>query len=227
MEGMSHEESCVARVPIFSGLDAAAQAQVSSYARPRRVASGEALYREGEPVAQLFVVHEGVASITHRRADGRERLVRTVGSGQVIGENAFLTGARPDHTATALEPLVACVFDHREIARLTAQHPEIAVAMLQALSTRLADAERRLAVLGSSDVATRIADYLLSLPPTPQSAGFAVELPMSKRNVASYLGTTPESFSRALARLEKRGAIAVDGSRVELLDLDALDQLAS
>ncbi|MGA4668760.1 Crp/Fnr family transcriptional regulator [Propionibacteriaceae bacterium Y1923] len=220
-------DTCVTLVPIFATLDAEAQLEVAGFARPRRIRKGATLYRQGEHVAQLFVVHQGEAKLTHLRADGHEQVLRTVGPGEVVGEHAFLTGARPDHTVVALEPVTACVFDHRDLGRLTATHPRIAVELLRALSQRLVDAEQRLTTLAGTDVPARLADYLLSLPGRPAEGGIAVVLPMTKREVASYLGTTPESFSRALARLEKDGAIRVSGSEILLTDPDALDARTS
>lgn len=217
--------SCVTRVPIFATLDAEAQAQVATFARPRRLARGQSLYRQGESVAQLFVVHEGVAKLTHTRADGAQRVVRIVAPGQVIGENAFLTGERPDHSAIAVEPLVACVFDHADLAKLTAQYPLIATAMLRVLSARLTQAEHRLAMISVAEVEERVADYLLDLPGEFTNGQVVVQLPMAKKEIASLLGTTPESFSRVLAKFARKQFITVDGSRIVLHDLAALSKL--
>ena len=214
-------DSCVTLVPIFKTLDEGALLEVASFATPRRLARGEVLYRQGESVAQLFVMHTGSAKLTHLRADGQEQVVRTVGPGGVVGEHAFLTGARPDHTVVALEALEACVFDHRDLGRLTVTHPEIAVALLRRMSQLLAETEERLRAVSATDVAARLADYLMNLPNTG-TGQFVVVLPMAKRDVASYLGTTPESLSRAFARLEADQLVTVEGRRIRLLDVAAL-----
>lgn len=223
---MSGVDRCVAQVPIFGRLGDGAQDQVASFARPRELDRGETLYRQGDAVAQLFIIHRGTAKMTRLRADGQERLVRSLEPGQVVGEHAFLNGTAPDHTITATSPLRACVFDHRDMVGLTARHPGIAFAMLQELSRRLSDAEHRLTAMTTSDVGARVADYLLTLPAGGGSEELVVELPMSKRDVASYLGTTPESFSRALAKLERDGLVTIDRARIGLRDLDALEARA-
>lgn len=219
-------KSCVSLVPIFKTLAEPALRNVAQFATPRHLERGEALYRQGESVAQLFVMHEGEAKLTHLRADGQEQIVRTVGPGEVVGEHAFLTGARPDHTVTALDAMQVCVFDHRDLGRLTATHPQIATEMLRAMSQRLVDTEAHLTTLTLTDVTTRLANYLLNLPARREANGLVVSLPMSKREVASYLGTTPESMSRALTRLEQDQMIAVLGRRIALLDPDGLDDMA-
>lgn len=213
----SQDDLCVARVPVFAKLPRATQLEIAGYARPRKLRAGEALYRQGDAIAQLFVVHTGTSKLTQSRADG-EWLVRTVGPGEVVGEHAFLTGARPDDTVTALEDSQMCVFDHRDLGRIISAHPQVAIEMLRAVSTRLQRAERRITALAGTDAVTRLSDYLLGSPFARDGETAVVTLPLTKREVASYLGMTPESFSRALARLTKSGAIEVDGPRIRLLD---------
>lgn len=107
------------------------------------------------------------------------------------------------------------------------EYPVIQERLLKFLAQRLGDTERRLAVLAGSDVPTRVADYLLDLPSGvvgQRSPG--VLLPMSKKDLASYLGTTPESLSRALHRLQAVGFITV-GERgwVEIINRHGLESL--
>ena len=75
----------------------------------------------------------------------------------------------------------------------------------------------------------RFADYLLQQPLIPAAqateAMMRVRLPLSKKDIASLLGTTPESLSRALARLQIKGLVAVDDDIVSLLQPDALEEL--
>lgn len=218
--------SCVLRVPLFAGLTPQQQDAVGALARPVELAPGELLHGAGEPVGQLFVVHTGAVKLVHTSPAGRTQLLRVAGPGEAVGEHAFLTGERPDHHVEAAEPTRLCVFAHADLARLTAGYPAIGAAMLRSLSTRLADAERRLA-LAAHDVPARVAGYLLDLPGEPTPGGVSVRLPWPKKDIASWLATTPESFSRALARLEREGVLAVERDVITLLDPDALEAVAS
>ena len=222
----SRHETCVTRVPIFTNLDADAQAEVATFATPRTVAKGQSLYHQGDRIARLFIVHEGSAKLSRTTVDGHEQVVRTIGPGDVVGEHSFLTGSRPDHGVEALEPMTACVFDHADLGALTARHPRIAVEMLRVLSQRLVDAEQRVTELASTDVTTRLANYLIDLAPTVTDAQVSVTLPLTKHETASYLGTTPESFSRSLRKLEQSGLIEMAGRTIWLRDLDGLDKAA-
>lgn len=216
--------SCVRRVPIFAQLPPDQQDAVAAFAHSVDVPRGALLHRAGEATRALFVVHQGQLKISHRSPSGRQRLLRVAGPGDVMGEHAFLTGEPPDYEVEALEQARVCAFTSADLTRLVGHYPSIAVGMLRSLSERLQDAERRLTQT-AVDVPARLAAFLLDLPTTDGHPG-AVRLPWPKKDIASYLGTTPESLSRALDRLQKQGTIRVAGAAVDLIDPAALELLA-
>lgn len=211
------------RVPIFAGLAADQQDAVASFARPTRLARGELLHLAGDDVGRLFVVHTGSVKLVRVAPSGRERLLRLAEPGDVVGEHSFLTGEAPEYYAEATEDAQLCVFRHADLAGLVAEFPAIALEMMRSLSARLADSERLLG-LGAADVPARLAAYLLTLPYLP-GPGTRVRLPLAKKDVASYLGTTPESLSRALTRLQQSGAVTPSGETLTL-DVEFLEALA-
>lgn len=219
--------TCVSRVPIFGGLAAADQESVAGRAVPTRLDKGEVVYRAGQSISQLMVVHSGRIRITRYGPEGQERLIRVLGPGDFIGEAAFLSGERPDHWATAMEPSRLCVFRHDDLAGLVADHPSIGLGILTAVSRRLAETERRLTALTSAEVDVRLADYLLDLPTRRIGGVVRLHLPLPKKDIASLLGTTPETLSRTLTRWAGKGIVALPAVReVDLLDPAAMLALA-
>lgn len=220
-------DTCIALVPVFQALSRADQLEVATVATPTQLTGGQIVYAAGSDVSQLLVVHTGRLKITRSSADGQDRVVRVLEPGDFVGEASFLTGVRPDHTVTTLEPASLCVFKHADLAKLVAAHPTIAVRMLQTLSRRLTDTETRLAAATSTDVSARLAGYLLSLPGHHGDDGLEITLPLAKKDIASLLDTTPESLSRALRRLSDSGMIDQRrGRRIGLSDVDGLALLA-
>lgn len=217
-------EPCVALVPIFQPLTAQQQEEVAAYARPVSVERGATLVRAGERQARLFVVHEGRVKLSTTTAEGRETILQILEPGQVAGEVWFLTGARPEQDCVALEPSRLCVFEHNVLARLIRKYPDIGVAMMRSLAERLAGTERMLAARTLADVGARVAAYLLDLPASWGPDGVAtVTLPLAKKDVATFLGTSAETLSRRLATFEAEGLIEVRGAHVDILDAGALD----
>ena len=224
---LAQEDLCVARVPLFRSLTRTEHEQVAALARPTRVTRGEALYTAGADVSQLMVVHTGRLKISRLGSDGHEQVVRVLEPGDFVGESAFLSGARPDHQAVALEAGSMCVFRHADVAGLVRAHPSIGLRMMQELSRRLDETEVRLASVVSRDVSARLADYLLSLPARRGVDGLTVHLPLAKKDIASLLGTTPESLSRQLRRLAESGLVSEHGpGLLTISDVDALLALA-
>lgn len=225
---VEEQDLCVTRVPIFQGLTRREQIEVAGFARPVVAVKGETVIAPGQSVSRLLVMHAGRLKISHLAPGGQEQILRTAAEGDVVGERTFLTGHRPEHFAVALEDSRMCVFDHRDLSTLLHDYPDIGMRMLRTLSDRLASVERLLAAVTSADVTARIAAYLLDLPADLRDGVPAVRLPLAKKDVAAYLGTTPETLSRSLAALAADGAIELRGRRdVVILDADALDRAAA
>lgn len=225
---MPVDDLCVSRVPIFQGLTREEQLRVAEFVRPVHVAKGETVYSPGQSVSRLLVMHSGQLKVSHAAANGQEQILRTVTDGDVVGERAFLTGHLPNDLVVALEDSRMCVFDHTDLSALLRDYPDVGLRTLRTLSDRLASVERLLAAITSSDVSARIAAYLLDLPGSIRDGVPTVWLPLAKYEIASYLGTTPETLSRRLAALSASGVIELHGRRdVTILDIDGLERVAT
>lgn len=219
-------DTCVAKVPIFSQLTAEQQAVVAELARPVRVKADQQIFMQGQRNAPLIVVHEGAVKLVRTSRDGRERVVRVLHEGDFSGEASLLTGARPDYSAVALSDTEACSFRPEDFAKLLAKHPQVGLSMMGVLSRRLQESQELLDQVTNQSVDVRIANYLLGLEARPSEDGIRVTLPILKKDIASLLGTTPESLSRALKRLTRQGLITPSGSDILLSDIDGLIELA-
>lgn len=232
------DELCVASVPIFSRLSRDQQEQVAEVAKPLAAKPGEVLYHQGGAPAPLIVLHTGMVKLVRTSVDGRERVLQVMEPGDFVGEASLLSGGRPDHSAISVGKSNLCVFRRESFTGLLGAHPQVGFEMMSALSRRLASAQDLLDQVSSSEVGTRVADYLLGLEAQRVTTSAAngsfgpdaieVRLPLPKKDVASLLGTTPESFSRALARMVEADVIVLDGARrIIITDTDQLADLAS
>ena len=206
-------DTCVSRVPVFAGLSAHDQRRVAELARPTHLKARESAYSAEDHLSPLMVLHTGRVKIFRLSADGSEQIIRVLGPGEFTGETSVFTGRRPDDYATALDDSQLCVFHHDDLKTLIRQYPEIGLRMLAAMSERLTDTEHRLTSLTSRDVESRLADYLLGLPSTWRDHIATVSLPLTKKDVASLLDTSPESLSRALSSLARQGLIVIGAGR--------------
>lgn len=122
-----------------------------------------------------------------------------------LGEITLLTGRPVDSWAVALDAAEVCVLGGDQVGRLLRERPEVALRMLSSLSARLNDAEQQLSSVTGASVGRRLVDHLLELAEEVGSDTF--RLPSTKKDLASYLGTTPETLSRRLGAFQDAGLL--------------------
>lgn len=211
-------------VPLFAGLTREQQAEVATLARPVTVGPGETFVRAGARQAPLFVVHSGMVKLSRTTADGKSTTLQVLGPGEVGGETWLLTGERPQNDVIALEASRMCVFEPGVLDTLVTRFPSVGVALLRGLALRLHSAQRMLTARTVAEVGARLAAYLLDCPTSWGTTGAATaHLPMSKKDIATLLGTSPETLSRRLRALEGEGLIRVRGTDVDILDPAGLE----
>lgn len=215
-----HQFRCVSVVPLFAPLPDEDRRRIADVAVTRRYTRGEHVVQAGTHPA-LHIVHRGRVKVFRLLDNGSEQLIRILGPGDFFGETAVLSGAEFDHFAVALADTEVCSIGRRRILDILTERPSVAVTMLQTVARRLSDAEQMVSSLTGRSVEQRLVDQLLNLAHEAGSPRFL--LPSSKKDLASYLGTTAETLSRRLSSLEGAGALRLGpGRAVEIRDKQAL-----
>jgi CRP/FNR family transcriptional regulator len=214
-------ESLVARVPIFAGLNPEQIAEIASRVRPRVVPRNEQLYGAGELNPYLRIIHTGSVKVYRITESGHEQVIRVLSAGDFLGEKALMSPSTSDHFAVTLAESEICSLNHDDIRDYLLKYPSVALTMLATLSARLGNTEDQVSTIAGEDAASRVAAYLVGL--ADQHKRSSIELPITKKDVASYLGLTPETLSRRLASFEDNGWIHLQGHRrIDILDIEAL-----
>ncbi len=226
---MTGVPACAAGVPFLRALPDEALAELGRAMRHLHVERGQVLALGGEPIEHLIVVAHGRLTLSQATAGGREQVLRTLGCGDFLGELALFAPAAYEGDLVAMEPSDVCRLSRQAVQALMRQHPDVAVRLVEALAQRLAQAERRIGVLGLHEVGQRLGGELLRAAASGQPVpdGIRVRLTVPWREIATRIGTTPESLSRRLRDLEAAGALRQERARtVVILDLDRLRRLA-
>ena len=193
------------------------------------VARGTALAAEGDPADRFGVVVAGRVRVFHLQADGRTITLETLDSGEPFAAVATLAGGRyPAHVDAATAATIAWL-DRGALDALTRDEPHVARALIADLADRVLKLTSVVQTL-ALDVPGRLARYLFQRSlaageATPE--GLVVSLGMTKAELASSLGTVPETLSRAFARLRDEDVLIVRGTEVVVLDIGALARLGS
>lgn len=179
----------------------------------RRLAQGEALFRVGDPAIGLVVVQAGMLELLRISPEGRRLLLHRAAQGETFAEASLFEG-RHHCDAVAAAPSVVTMHGAAELRRAAAADPELGWRLAAHLAGRLVAARARAERLALPHAADRLLDALHALAAEPDGSR---RLAVPWKSLAAELGLSHEATYRALARLERMGALRREGrDRVRL-----------
>ena len=210
-------------------LDGAKLAKLRRLGSHFRLSSGQPLFHEGDSANRVFTVTKGSLKLYKLLPDGRRHVTGFMHPGDFLGisvddEHAF--------TAEALEDAQLCSFPRTRFDDFTEDHAEMERELYRLAAHELAAAHQQMVLLGRKNAVERVASFFVLLAErversTDETARF-INLPMSRSDIADYLGLTKETISRVLALLKGRRLIRLDAlDRIEILDRDGLVGIAT
>jgi len=223
---MSDIQDTMAHAPLFGGLSREELTRIGSIAQQKTYERGQAIFWEGDPGTGFYMVADGKVKIYKTSAEGKEQILHIYGPGNPFGEVPVFSGNRFPANAQALEKSRLLFFPRQDFIQLISRHPSLALNMLAVLSMRLRQFTVQVENLSLKEVPARLASYLVYLS-DEQSGAAVVDLPISKGQLASLLGTIPETLSRIFNKMGQQQLISVDGGRIGLLNRYALEDLAA
>jgi CRP/FNR family transcriptional regulator len=209
--------------PFFAGLSDVDIEALMGIARVRESSRGELLFSDGEKAVGFFVVLDGKVKVYKLSPEGKERILHIIHPGGTFAEAAiFADGLYPAY-AEPLQSSKLLFLPKEEFLNLLMDNGRISINMIAGLSMFLRQFANQIEDLTFKDVPSRLARYLMVL-----SKGIkeSVELPISKSQLASNLGTVSETLSRTLRKLSEDDLISVSGKKVKILDFERLEELS-
>jgi CRP/FNR family transcriptional activator FtrB len=202
------------------GLSEAARAALLGQAIRHTVSAGTVLFEQGDIPNFQIVVMSGSAQLFGKSASGREVLVEVVEPYDLIIPAAVVTDAPYLMQARVPEPSTFLLIHAGAFRAAVAENPVLAQAVIEGLAQQFRRMVRQIKNLKLRTSTQRVGCYVLTLARKQGTPDQAV-LPYEKNLIASELGITRESFSRALAALEPSG-LRVDGQLIRVTDPDRL-----
>jgi len=215
----------IAAIPIFNGLPEDQISAIKQIAVEKTVNKGEILFSEGDEGKGFFVIAEGRLKVFKVSPEGKEQILHILGPGQPFGEVSVFAGQRFPANAQALDKARVIFLPRAAIVTLIAANPSLALNMLAVMSKKLRQFAVQIENLSLKEMPARLASYLIFLA-EKQDAVDKVTLNISKGQLASILGTIPETLSRIFAKLAGQNLIRVEGKKITLLDRSGLEDLA-
>jgi CRP-like cAMP-binding protein len=186
----------------------------------------ESIIREGDEIKDFIYLKSGLVKLFRATSDKREQIISFARPLDFVSLLSIFSEARHNYSVTALEPSVACVLNLEEVKHIAEGNGHFALSVLEKLNratdriiiTSLELKHRRL--FG------RIAYMLLYFSDEVYKQNL-FELPISRKEMAEYIGLTTENVIRALSDLRRDGIIKISGKEIDIIDKEKLQALRS
>lgn len=214
------EISLLRQVPLFEGLDDEQLDAIALVTITRRFDKDQVIILAEEEGDALFIISSGRVKVSIVSEDGREVILSLLGTGSVFGELSLLDGKPRSANVVATENTGLYMLRRSDFLQLVYKVPQIAVGLLAELAARLRKTDRKIGGLALLDVTSRISETLLQLADehgTETDDGVLLKSRPTHQQIANMSGTTRETVSRVLKRLEKQGYISTEGRTITIV----------
>lgn len=222
----SNRHTSLRNIQLFADLSETELNFILDRAVTLHFAPGQPVFVEGDACKGLYVIESGQVKIFRTWPSGREQILTIEGAGASIAELPVFDGGDYPASAAALSESTLLHIRKNDFQALCLEHREVALKVLKVVGSRLRTMVNLINELSFSSVRHRLAALLLRLAEdegkkTGHSAVF--NLPSTNQELAAQIGTVRELVSRNLGRFQSMGIIQLQGKRVTVPDLKALE----
>ncbi|NNG04341.1 MAG: helix-turn-helix domain-containing protein [Inquilinus sp.] len=212
---------------VCGALEETELSKMSEIVRTRRVGAHRTIFSEGEDADSVFNVTSGTVKLYKLLPDGRRQITGFLFTGDYIGLSMH---ERYAYTAETVTPTSLCHFPRRQMDALLKEFPKLQQRLFSMASNELEAAQDQMLLLGRKTAKEKVASFLLGLSWRLSRRGQKenpVPVPMSRSDIADYLGLTTETVSRTFTALKSQGVIRLlEGNKVDLVDCRRLEDVA-
>ena len=184
---------------------------------------GDVIYNQRDKNEGLYAVYSGLIGLRRFQSDGSSLLLYLVHSGTVFGYRSYLSKTEHSVTAEVLMPGRICFIQGRTVHALLQQNPRVGLGFLEHSLANMKDMEEKFIRAAVLPVKSRVLHFLLMLNEQSGSLNDSdehiLDIPLSRRDLASAVGTTPETLSRTLRQIEDDGLKIFSGNQICIPDL--------
>jgi CRP/FNR family transcriptional regulator len=218
------------KIGIFAGLAEHDLGEIEPRARVEKRKKKEAVFSEGDPPDWFYVVLDGKVKITKLSQEGKEIILEVIPSGDFFGGVAVVRGMPFPANAVAMEDSTILKISREDFLSLTRKFPSVLQAVFRELGGRLQESHESMKQIALEKVISRVAALLLKLSEkagkkTPR--GIAIELKLTKQDIAEMVGTTVETSIRTMSSLKKQGIVEEKEGRIIIKDPARLKNLSA
>lgn len=217
--------SVISSTPLFKGLPQNQLEKIEKIAVKRKFEKEELIFSEGDEGDGFYIVAKGMVKIYKVSLEGKEQILHIFGQGEPFGEVPVFSGSAFPANAQAIKKCSLIFFPRDTFVQFISENIPVVLNILGLLSMRLRQFTVQIENLSLKEVPGRLAGYLLLLAEEQQNEDI-IQLNISKGQLASLLGTIPETLSRIFSKMNDLELIEVKGRNIKILDSDGMKDLA-
>jgi CRP/FNR family transcriptional regulator len=192
--------------------------------RRKPLEKSEYLYRAGEEMTSLYTVKTGAFKANIDSLDGQENIVGFFLPGELMGLDGIASG-QYQCDMIALGDAHVCQLSYRDFERVSEKFPVLRQEILSVSSNNMTTAQKMLMFIGKRPVEERLAMFLISISQRFKARGQSesrFHLPMSRHDIANYLGMAPETISRQFKKLQDQNLVSIQNRDLTIKNAAAL-----
>jgi CRP/FNR family transcriptional regulator len=194
----------------------------------KRYQRGEVLFHDGDLSDRVFGVCRGLIKTYSEAGGGRKQILNIVAPGHFLGLESINNDYYPFSAQTVTNSDI-CIVRKDDLLASLQHNSDIAVEIMKALASELEYARDQVKILGFKGARRRVASFLLLFPcflNAEVQEGVAMRIPLTRQEIAEFLGLTIETVSRVLGQFHSDKIININCTKVELIDIQQLRLLS-
>ncbi|WP_308555964.1 Crp/Fnr family transcriptional regulator [uncultured Lactobacillus sp.] len=208
---------CISRAGLFSQLPHSMLEKIALISTHQEYfPKGSFIRQPGDGKDGMMFVDDGSAKIYNLNRDGKETVLGVLNKGDYDGQQNLFQQDSHENFIQALQDTYICSINRTDFQKLLKNTPDLTINLLNNFGEKLVAIEANSVRRNSMNAKDRLMDYLIEQSQKIGAAKFT--LPLKKKDLASYLGTSPETLSRQLKLLEKEGKLKVNRREITIIE---------
>jgi len=225
---MSSCHQCI--IKKFNSLNSLTKSQlchISDNKTELKFKKGDLIFSEGAHLKGIYCVKAGNCKMTKLSSNGKDQIVRFVRDGELLGYRSVIGEEPTSLSVTALDDMSACFISKEEIFEMLRSNPDFSLDIFKTVSKDLKEANTLLTDMAQKSVRERLAHTLLFLDKRFGEDEYdAIDVHLSREEIANVIGTATESAIRLLSEFKKDGLITLKGKSIVIKDKKELEKIS-
>lgn len=212
-------DQCFQKLWLFDCLSQTQLEELKRIGRKRLIQPGEAVFLQGNPARDIFLIKRGRIRLSKVDEDGTEFTLDFRKAGDVIGENVFSEDAEYPVSASAMEETLTCGLNRNDFDRIVHEHPDIGLSVIRSMSSKITSMTDRIHSMSGHTLEIRLYRVISQIAKehgTRTPDGFVLSFPLTHEELGFLVGAHRVSVTKAMQGLLASGKIEKDGKNLVL-----------